>query len=313
MSQIGNQAATVPGEPRQQEFAGSRARLTYFEWGAPGDQPVLLVHATGFHARCWDQVVAALPRGYHVYAVDMRGHGRSERVPPYVWDSFAGDVGELVDHLGLKDAIGVGHSMGGHCLVQVCARRPGAFSRLLLVDPVIFEPDAYSQDRYRGFESPEDHPVSKRRNQWTGWEEMYERFKERGSFALWDDQVLRDYCRYGVLPKPDGEGFELACPPLVESSVYLGNTRTDVYDLIPLIDVPVVVLRAKGRDPDSSEAMDFSRSPTWPKVAGQFRKGRDVYLPHLTHFIPMQAPKLVARFITDAEATVAPDAGLGDG
>lgn len=313
MTQIEQKTAPVAGEPTRHEFAASGARITYFEWGKPGGQPVLLVHATGFHARCWDQVVAALPPGYHVFAVDMRGHGRSERKPPYVWNSFAGDVAELVDHLELKNAIGVGHSMGGHCLVQVCARHPGAFSRLLLVDPVIFEPDAYTGDRYRGFDGPEDHPVSKRRDQWAGWEEMYERFRDRGSFALWDDRVLRDYCRYGVLPKPDGNGFELACPPLVEASIYLGNTSTDVYDDIPQIKVPVVVLRAKGRDPDSHDAMDFSRSPTWPRIAEQFQRGRDVYLPQLTHFIPMQAPGLVARFIIDADARADADAGSGDG
>lgn len=291
-------------EPAQHNFQGSGARLTWFEWGKPGGQTVFLVHATGFHGRCWDEVVAALPADFHVIAVEMRGHGRSERVPPYIWASFARDVTELVDHLGLKSAIGVGHSMGGHALVQVCARLPGAFERLLLVDPVIFEPDAYVSDRYRNFQGPEDHPVSKRRNQWTSWEEMYERFADRGSFALWKDQVLRDYCRHGVVPAASGEGFELACPPLVEASVYLGNTGTDVHDLMPGIDIPVVVLRARGRDPDASDAMDFSRSPTWEKVAAAFPKGRDVYLPHLTHFIPMQDPQLVARFIVDADATV---------
>jgi hypothetical protein len=46
--------------------------------------------------------------------------------------------------------------------------------------------------------------------------------------------------------------------------------------------------------------MDFAASPTWPKLAAQFARGRDVYLPELTHFIPMQAPDLVARYILEA-------------
>jgi lipase len=283
-------------EPTLHEFQTSGPRLTYFEWGSSGDQPVLLIHATGFHARCWDQVVRALGPGFHVYAVDMRGHGRSERMPPYVWDTFARDVNELVEYLALEDAIGVGHSMGGHCLVQVAAGHPDAFSRLVLVDPVIFEPEAYEHDRYRGFAGPEDHPVAKRKNDWADWQEMYERFKGRGSFAVWNDEVLKDYCRYGVLPKPGG-GYELACPPLVEASVYLGNTSTDVYDVIPDVKIPVVVLRAPGRDPSDHDKMDFSKSPTWAGVAEQFAQGQDVYLPQLTHFMPMQDPQLVARYI----------------
>jgi pimeloyl-ACP methyl ester carboxylesterase len=285
-----------PSEPVEHQLNANGINLTYFEWGKAGDQPVLLIHATGFHARCWDQVVAALGDGYHVYALDMRGHGRSDKVPPYVWASFAADVGALVEHLGLADAIGVGHSMGGHCLVKVAATHPGAFQRLVLVDPVIFDPEAYSTDRYRGFEDAADHPVSKRKNDWRDWREMYERFRERGTFALWDEAVLEDYCRYGVLPKSDGR-YELACPPLVESSIYLGNTGTNVYDEIAGVHIPVLVLRARVRDPEEHQIMDFSKSPTWPELAAQFEQGEDVYLPGLTHFIPMQNPGMVAGFI----------------
>jgi hypothetical protein len=178
----------------------------------------------------------------------------------------------------------------------VAASHPGAFNRLLLIDPVIFDPEAYAHDRYKGFDSAADHPVSKRKNDWQDWREMYERFKDRGSFALWDDAVLQDYCRHGIAAKDDGR-FELACPPLVESSVYLGNTGTNVYHEIEKVDVPVLVLRAKTRDPDEHQIMDFSLSPTWPEVAGEFALGEDVYLPEFTHFIPMQDPAFVAGFI----------------
>ena len=41
-------------------------------------------------------------------------------------------------------------------------------------------------------------------------------------------------------------------------------------------------------------------------LADQFPNGRDVYLPELTHFIPMQDPNLVARFIVDAHAQLSP-------
>ena len=283
-------------QPEQHEFQTRGPKLTYFEWGKPGDQPVLLLHATGFHARCWDQVVAELGPGFHVYAVDMRGHGRSDNTPPFIWHSFAGDISELIEFLGLQGAIGVGHSMGGHCMVQVAATHPDAFDRLVLVDPVIFDPDAYLQDRYRGFESAEDHPVSKRRNDWRDWREMYDRFKGRGSFGVWRDAVLEDYCRYGVLRKEDGR-WELACPPLVESSIYLGNTSTNVYEEIPKVRIPVLVLRAAARDPDEHMIMDFSKSPTWSQVAAQFEQGVDVYLPQYTHFMPMEDPGLVAEFI----------------
>ncbi len=296
----------MKGEPTQHEFHGSQVRLTWFEWSAGNETAevatVLLVHATGFHARCWDRTVAALPEGYRAIAVDMRGHGRSDKRGPYTWSTFGRDLDELVDGLGLRDAIGVGHSMGGHCVTQVAGHVPGTFSRLVLVDPVVFDPDAYATDRYRGYDSAEDHPVARRRNRWASWQEMYQRFENRHPFSLWRPEVLEDYCRYGVVAAADGDGFELACPPLVEASIYLGNTQTDIHDLIPELTLPVAVLRGRARDPTDPPEMDFSKSPTWPGLAGEFPHGRDVYLPELSHFIPMQAPELVARFIADPDA-----------
>ncbi len=293
--------------PTQHEFQGSEARLTYFEWGSPrpGHATVLLVHATGFHARCWDRVVAALPEGTHVYALDMRGHGRSEKVEPYVWDSFGDDLKEFVAHLGLRGAIGVGHSMGGHCVTQVAAAHAEVFSRVLLLDPVILPPEAYEQERYPGLSSPADHPVSKRKGHWRDWQEMFQRFEHREPFSRWRPEILEDYCRYGVLPAADGDGFELACPGIVEASVYFNNTQTNVHDLLHKVEVPALVLRARQRDPEHRDVMDFSVSPTWPELASQFPDARDVYLPELTHFIPMQAPELVAGLIVDPNAEIA--------
>ena len=50
--------------PELHHFASSHGDICYFEWGVAGGGPsILLLHATGFHARCWDQVVAAFPAG----------------------------------------------------------------------------------------------------------------------------------------------------------------------------------------------------------------------------------------------------------
>jgi pimeloyl-ACP methyl ester carboxylesterase len=125
---------------------------------------------------------------------------------------------------------------------------------------------------------------------------MFDAFKDRSPYSLWRPQVLEDYCRYGLMPAPGG-GFELACPPAIEASVYMASLGTDIYDAVRAIEVPVTILRAKERPPGPRERMDFSDSPTWPQLAAQFKHGRDVYLPHLTHFIPMQEPELAARYI----------------
>ena len=288
-------------EPREHRFAGKDVELCYFEWGDPqADRTLVLLHATGFHARCWDRVVRQLPDGVRTLAVDLRGHGRSGKQPPYVWPSFASDVIELLSALQVKGAVGSGHSMGGHCLVEVAAALPQAFSRLLLIDPVIMPPDLYGDGGRHAFARVEDHPVSRRRATWSGWQEMFERFADRHPYSLWQVDVLEDYCRYGVLPAGDGS-WTLACPPMVEAAVYMNNVSSNVHTKLESVSQPVTVMRARARDfarqPDEGERMDFSASPTWPQLAAAFPDGKDIYLPELTHFIPMQAPHLVAEHL----------------
>jgi lipase len=291
--------------PAEHHITANGVDLCYFEWGtATAAAPtVLLAHATGFHARCWDRVVAQLPEARHVIALDQRGHGRSAKVPPFNWESFGADLAAFVAKLNLQRVVGVGHSMGGHAVVQAAAREGQRFERLVLVDPVIMDPAHYAaMKEMMDHQQPGDHPTSKRNNQWRSWESMFERLRGRGSFAVWRDDALEDYCRYGLVPNPDGPDWMLACPPWVEASIYTGSAGRAIHDLFATIDVPVVVLRGEKRT--RTESMDFLASPTWENLANQFPQGRDVYLPHLTHFIPMQDPALVARFIENHDASV---------
>src|SRR5260370_13141450 len=123
----------MPPEPSERKLPINGLNITVWEW--PGDgAPILFCHATGFHGRCWDRVIRRLA-GRHCYAIDFRGHGRSGKPdPPFLWRSFGEDLAELARQLGLKHAIGVGHSMGGHALTLAAALAPAAFSRLLLLD-----------------------------------------------------------------------------------------------------------------------------------------------------------------------------------
>jgi pimeloyl-ACP methyl ester carboxylesterase len=286
------------GEPRMHHVAVNGVRLCCFEYGdrAPGAPVALFVHATGFHARCFDATIAHL--GLPAIAVDLRGHGRSDRTPPYTWDVFRDDVVALVDALDLRDLVGVGHSMGGHCIALVAAARTARFQRLVLVDPVILAPAVYaSGEPVHGVRDPESHPTARRRAAFADAGEMYARFAAREPFSRWRPDVLHDYCAHGLLPAANGAGCLLACPPLVEATIYTGSAGCDPHPLLGHIDVPVTVLRARERAGRRQGAMDFSTSPTWPPLAGSFPRGRDVYLPHLSHFIPMEAPELVADHV----------------
>lgn len=270
--------------------------MSYAEWGDARSPTVLLAHATGFHGRCWDAVARELGTGARVIAPDLRGHGRTTKQGPYDWREFGADVAAFVETLALERIVAAGHSMGGHAIVQAAGRHPERFRKLLLVDPVIMDPESYGgRDPRFAATSATEHPVARRRNAWKSVDEMFERFVNRHPFRLWRQDVLEDYCRYGLIP--DAEGYVLACPPLVEASIYMGSTGRDIGSVFAGLPHPTVVLRARRRKGARDGEMDFAQSPTWPGLADALPNGRDVHLPELTHFIPMQRPDLVADYI----------------
>ncbi|MEM8723989.1 MAG: alpha/beta hydrolase [Pseudomonadota bacterium] len=284
-------------EPAARILRTNGIELSYFEWSgsSEGDEPPLIfAHATGFHARVFDAIIARFP-DRRVFSLDMRGHGRSTGGPVEHWSEMAHDICEFTERLGIEGAVGIGHSMGAHTLLQAAHDRPGAFSQLVLFDPVILAPEFYAPSDAL-FTADNPHPASRRKRDFASPEAMIERFRDRDPYDLFDARVFEDYCRYGLLRSADGEGYELACPPEVEASVYASSrSNSGILETAKEVDIPVLVVRAKQLD-----QMDFKGSPTWPKLASILPQGTDMHRPDRTHFHPFEDPADAARIIAEA-------------
>ena len=294
-------APPSPDTPQLHRVPVNGITMAYFEWRAAlrGLQPtLLLVHATGFHARVWDQVIHHLP-GRHVFAAEQRGHGRSQAADFDTWEAFGQDLSALAVHLGLQGAVGVGHSMGAYGLLRAAVLQPGRFSQLVLIDPVIQAPEHCQGQRPAQITL---HPAAQRKNHFESADAMFQRFAGRPPYAVFDRQALRDYCDHGLKPADDGHGFQLACAPAFEGKVYpLSRFNPGIYADIRALPIPVLVLRARPQDP-AIKPWDTLGTPTWPGLAAAFPNGRDRQLLDKTHMLPMEDPALVARLISEAMA-----------
>ena len=287
--------------PAEHRLALDAGELCWFEWGAPSDRPsLLLLHATGFHARLWDQTIAALAALFaplpHIVAPDLRGHGRSYKLTSIGdWSATAADLVPLIDAAIPGQVVGVGHSMGGYCAAALAGLRPDRVARLLLVDPVILPPDTYDPDAAEP--DPSAHPVARRRGRWPDAQTMIDAFASRSPYSAWRPAALADYCTYGLNPSPDGDGLVLGCPPEIEASAYLGAARNDAMAMLAMVRCPSTVLRA--RVAERAGPMDFSISPTWPGLAGHLSAARDIHWQDVSHFIPMEQPERLAALIAE--------------
>ena len=117
--------SSTPGSARPAFVtADDDVRLDYTEHGDPAGRPVVLLAGFKAPATSWvHQVPALAGAGYRVLAVDLRGHGTSERPSSGADMARRGrDVRDLLEALDLRDAVLVGGSMGGNTVWSYVAQ-----------------------------------------------------------------------------------------------------------------------------------------------------------------------------------------------
>jgi non-heme chloroperoxidase len=219
----------------------------YYEDHGAG-QPVVLIHGYPLSGRAWDkQVPALLEAGYRVITYDRRGFGQSSQpATGYDYDTFAADLHALLEHLGLRDAVLAGHSMGTgevtrylasygsaeHRGLQLGHHRPRVAKGVLVspIPPYLLQtpdnPDGVPQSLFDGF-------TQAARSDTPAWmkgflDNFYNFDTLRGTLV--SDQAWQAAWNLGVTASATAA---IAC---------IGTWTTDFRADLPKIDVPMLVL-----------------------------------------------------------------------
>jgi pimeloyl-ACP methyl ester carboxylesterase len=106
----------------------------YYESMGEGE-PLFFIHGLGSSTRDWEPQFEAFRDRYHCVALDVRGHGQSEKPPgPYSVRQFSVDALALMAHLGIKSAHIVGISMGGGIAFQMAVDAPAAVLSMVIIN-----------------------------------------------------------------------------------------------------------------------------------------------------------------------------------
>ncbi len=244
---------------------------------------MLAVHATGFCKELWQPVVGRAGRPGPVTAMDQRGHGDSGAASaPCDWWDLGRDVLAVVDHQAAARPLGLGHSSGAAALVMAEVLRPGTFSALLLVEPIIFPPPYF-----RAVENPMSAAALRRRNAFPSPEAARAAFHGRGAFRGWTEEALDLYVAHG-LGERDGV-WALKCPPEVEAEFYRGATAHGAWERLGEVGCPVVLVAGAESD---SHTENFSRG-----MQARFASARLEVVDGAGHFVPMQQPGALAPLL----------------
>jgi pimeloyl-ACP methyl ester carboxylesterase len=258
----------------------------------------MLLHATGFHGRCWLQAAPVLARDFTVWAIDQRGHGASGKGDLGGlgdWSVFVDDllaVLEILDENPGSRWYGLGHSLGGTVLLLGEARRPGTFRRLCCYEPVVYDPATFA-DYGTGAVSLGDL-ARKRRTGFATRRDALHNYRSKPPFNRFDPATLEAYVDYGLVDAGDGS-VTLACRREDEGSVFDGAPSSGGLAGLDQVDAPVTVLAGADMSDPVSKVADVVAA-TLPRAALARLQGLD-------HFGPLTHPQRVAG---EAAAALAP-------
>jgi pimeloyl-ACP methyl ester carboxylesterase len=203
------------------EFATRDGVKLAYERSGTGDPPIVFIHGWACDRSYFEPQVKHFAVDHAVVAVDLRGHGESDRVEPgpgvYDVDRFADDVLAIAAGVGFDRPVVIGHSLGG-VVALACAARPGAVSAAVMVDPAPITNEPIKAFLGQAAESAE-------RDEDASWRKGFV-----GGMFLPSDEARRDEIIAGMT----------ALPPAIAGAALRGIAEFDGTTALREVGVPLL-------------------------------------------------------------------------
>lgn len=254
----------------------SNGTRIHVEQQGNGELALVFLHYYGGSSRTWGLVASALSGQYRIVALDHRGWGDSEApADGYRIADLAADAQGVIEALGIRRYVVVGHSMGGKVAQLIASRRPSGLEGLVLVAP----------------SPPSAMPLSdEQRATLTG------AYQTRESVEFVIDHVLT---AKPLAPAQREQIIEDSLRGAPQAKAGWPNVamREDITVATASIDVPTIVVSGERDQVDSVAALEAELLPRIPHAAMHI-------LPGVGHLSPLEAPNDVARLIARFVAAI---------
>ena len=275
----------------QRDVEANGLRLCLHEWGPPGRPPALLLHSLAAHSHWWDWSAPLLAERFSVAALDLRGHGGSawSDPPAYRAADYAADIVAVLDALGWRRPLVVGHSLGGYVGAYLAARYPERVGALVIADTMT----QWSDDEAAWALKQVERPGPEFANQ----SEAGSRYRLSPPETRAPGDWIRHLGEAAVVERAPGL-WQYA----VDRRVF-AHARPDAWPLLAGVVCPTLVVRGAG-----SQIMDRD---AWLRVATSVQHGQFAEIKDAWHHLVLDDPASFVSTVTTWLDRVAPPRPVG--
>lgn len=269
--------------------------IPYTTYNTDKTTPIVFTHANGYPPACYEPLFEQLAR-YKILAMHQRPlWADSDPSQLEDWRPLSDDLIRFLDEQKLEQAVAVGHSVGGIAILRAALQHPERFSRIILLDPVLFPPGFirfYRIVHALGL-GHKLHPLvpaaQRRRRIFKDRETIFRGYRQKKVFRYMDDEALSAYIE--GITCPDDEGFKLCQSAEWEVQIYVSGVWRDMelWQALPQLNVPLLIVRG--------ESTDTFYERTGKLVQRKLPRARVITIPKSTHLLPLERPQLVAKEI----------------
>ena len=252
-------------EPISHFFYSHRLKLQFWDWGTEGKPAMILVHGGLDHARSWDLVARALRDDYHVYALDLRGHGNSAWAPGALYSvaEHVLDLSALADIIKAFPIYIIGHSLGAVTTLLYAGVFPDRVKKIVAIEGVglpLTSAQKPPPERLRSWIDNVRKAENRNPHSYPNLAEAVNRMKQANPFL--SDQMAEHLTLHGTNWNADGS-LTWKFDNYARLFAPYGMNLDDATEVLRKIECPTLLFWGResfARDPDLDERTSVIRN-----------------------------------------------------
>jgi len=263
------------------------------DYGGQGDL-IYFAHANAYPPGAYKQLLQNLSQKFRVKAIVQKPLRENEELNSFKsWEELADDIIASVEEQN-QQVIGMGHSLGAVALILAATKRPELFSKLVLMDPVLFPKLVkyilpLMPIQLRKYFIPISRKALKRKSSWYTKEEMFKSYRRKEVFKRFSDEALWDYVESGTVQDAKTKMQNLRYTKEWESRIY--STVHYVIDKLFALEIPIFAVRG--------DETNVIKRKVWESWKKEQQHNHFLNVAFASHLVPMEYPEVISKWLIE--------------